>query len=112
MSHPRDLRSLSLFHGCSADELALAGRLLTPIDASTGRVLMAQGEGPQQFVVVEEGEGEVVHHHEGTPDLTIVLGPDSYVGEIGLLDGVPCTATVRTVGPARVHVAGARSSAA
>lgn len=108
MSDPRDLQSLSLFSDCTSDELTLVARLLTHVDASPGRVLMVQGTGAQQFVIVAEGEVEVTHHHEGSPDLTVTLGPDSHVGEVGLLDHVPCTATVRTALGAQVHVAGAR----
>ena len=37
----------------------MAGRLLTPIDASPGRVLMVQGDYARQFLVVEEGEPAV-----------------------------------------------------
>lgn len=108
MSDPDDLRSLSLFNGCRPNELAAAARLLTPIAAPPGQVLMLQGHEAQQFVIVADGEVEVTHHHEGSPDLTVTLGPDSYVGEVGLLDHVPCTATVRTVHGAQVHAAGPR----
>lgn len=106
MSHPNDLRRLSLFHGCSDEELNLATRLLTTIDASPGRRLMVQGDTARQFVIVESGSVHVIHHVAGGPDLEIALGADTFVGEVGLLDAVPCTATV-TTGPegARVHVA-------
>ena len=86
----------------------MAGRLLTPIDASPGRRLMVQGDMARQFVLVESGEVHVTHHTEGGPDVTVTVGPDSYVGEVGLLDHVPCTATVVTADTgARVHVANA-----
>ncbi|MBS1849091.1 MAG: cyclic nucleotide-binding domain-containing protein [Actinobacteria bacterium] len=106
MSDPRELAELSLFEGCDATQLREAGHLLTPIDASPGRVLMVQGGMAKQFVVVETGEVEVVHHGLGGADQLVTLGSGSWVGEIGLLDHVPCTATVRTVDGARVHVAG------
>jgi CRP-like cAMP-binding protein len=106
MSHPNDLRNLSLFHGCSDDDFALAARLLTPIDASPGRRLMAQGDTARQFVIIESGEVHVTHHVEEGPDLHVTLGADTFVGEVGLLDSIPCTATVVTAdGGAKVHVA-------
>ena len=57
MSDPRSLRPLPLFEGCTDAELEVAGRLLTPVDASPGRVLMVQGDYARQFVVVEPGSG-------------------------------------------------------
>lgn len=106
MSDPHELRPLSLFSGCDATDLAIAGRMLTAIDAPPGRVLTVQGGLARQFVVVESGEVEVVHHQPDGTDHVVTLGADSWVGEVGLLDHVPCTATVRTRTAARVHVAG------
>ena len=109
MSDPRDLRNLSLFHGCTDEQLDVAARLFTPIDASPGRRLMVQGDVARQFVVIEAGEVHVTHHTDGGPDLSVMLGAHAHVGEVGLLDHVPCTATVVTAGSgARVHVANAR----
>jgi CRP-like cAMP-binding protein len=106
MSHPNDLRHLSLFKGCSEEDLEVAARLLTPVNASPGRRLMTQGDTARQFVIIESGSVHVTHHVEGGPDLEVTLGPDTFVGEVGLLDGVPCTATVVTTDEgARVHVA-------
>lgn len=107
MSDPRSLRSLPLFEGCTDAELRAAGRILTPIDASPGRVLMVQGDHARQFVLVEDGELEVIRRAEGAPDHVVTVAAGSYVGEVGLLDHVPCTATVLTRSGARVHVANA-----
>lgn len=108
MSDPRDLKTLSLFDGCTDHDLAVAASLLTPIDASPGRHLMFQGDTARQFVIVESGQVEVTHHRDDGPDLVVLLSADDHVGEVGLLDGVPCTATVVTTGDgARVHVANA-----
>lgn len=106
MSDPRDLRKLALFRDCGAAELRKAARLLTAVDASPGRILMTQGCAAVQFVVVESGEVEVVRHRENGTDRTITVGPGSWVGEMGLLDHRPCSATVRVTAGARVHAAG------
>lgn len=106
MTGPDDLRTLTLFAECSTSELARAARLLTTVDASPGRILMVQGGTAKQFVIVESGEVQVIHHRFGGPDHVVNLRADSWVGEMGLLDNVPCTATVRTRDGARVHVAG------
>jgi len=106
VSHPNDLRRLTLFQGCSEEQLATAARLLTTVDAAPGRRLMVQGDTARQFVIVEDGQVQVTHHVDSGNDLVVTLGADSFVGEVGLLDGVPCTATVVTTGDgARVHVA-------
>lgn len=107
MSDPLELRDLELFRGCDHTQLAAAARLLTPVDASPGRILMVQGGTAKQFVIVESGEVEVIHHSFGGPDHVVTVGAGSWVGEMGLLDHVPCSATVRTAAGARVHVAGA-----
>ncbi len=106
MSDLHELHALSLFSGCDDTDLAIAGRLLTAIDASPGRVLMVQGGLARQFVIVESGQVEVVHHQPDGSDHVVTLGADDWVGEVGLIDHVPCTATVRTRTGARVHVAG------
>lgn len=107
MSDVYDLRALPLFAECDDPELDLVARLLTPIDASPGRILMVQDGLARQFVIVESGEVEVVHHQPDGTDHVVTLGPDSWVGEVGLINHVPCTAAVSTRHGARVHVAGA-----
>ena len=104
MSDVYDLRALPLFAECDDPELDLVARLLTPIDASPGRILMVQDGLARQFVIVESGEVEVVHHQPDGTDHVVTLGPDSWVGEVGLINHVPCTATVSTRHGARVHV--------
>ena len=106
MSDVYDLRALPLFAECDDPELDLVARLLTPIDASPGRILMVQDGLARQFVIVESGEVEVVHHQPDGTDHVVTLGPDSWVGEVGLINHVPCTAAVSTRHGARVHVAG------
>src|SRR5690606_26118298 len=98
MSQQSTLRNLSLFQGCTDAQVARAAQLLTTIDASPGRHLMVQGDTARQFVIIETGMVQVTHHVEDGPNLVVYLGADSYVGEVGLLDGVPCTATVVTAG--------------
>ncbi len=105
MSDPAALATLPLFQGCTRSELEAAGRLLTPVDASPGRVLMIQGDSARQFVLVEEGEVQVIRRQEGMADLELTVHAGSFVGEVGLLDDIACTATVLTRGSATVHVA-------
>ncbi len=62
-------------------------------DALAGEVVIAQGSPGEGLFVVLAGEVEVVR--DGAVAST--LGPGDVFGEMSLLDGVPATATVRTV---------------
>jgi MFS family permease len=66
---------------------------LVPFSASAGTALMTQGEAGDRFVVVENGEIEVLV--DGRPIHR--LGPGSGVGEIALLRRSPRTATVNAI---------------
>jgi len=61
-----------------------------------GAVIIRQGDAADRFYVVTRGHVEVVNHHPRGDDITLAwLGPGEYFGEMGLLQGVPRTATVR-----------------
>lgn len=61
-----------------------------------GVTIVRQGEPADALYVVTSGEVEVWSESAGTERLLAHLGPSSYFGEIGLLQGVPRTATVRS----------------
>ena len=65
---------------------------LTTVELSAGATVFRQGEAADRFFLVRRGEVEVVLE----PDRVVArLGPGSHFGEIGILQGVPRTATVR-----------------
>ena len=69
---------------------------------AAGEVILRQGEPAEHFFVLTEGTVEVLR--EGAHLADIAAG--GYFGEIGLLHGVPRTATVVARGPVRVLAIG------
>jgi CRP/FNR family transcriptional regulator, cyclic AMP receptor protein len=98
------LAQVPLFAGCSRRELAALARVAEVLDFGAGEVLMHEGDYGYEFLVVAEGQIEVVRGGR----LVAKLGPGDYVGELALLDPGPRTATVRTTTPTTVVLLGAR----
>lgn len=68
---------------------------LQTLELPAGTVVFRQGDAPDRFYLIRRGEVEVVVRD----DVVRTLGPGSHFGELGILQGVGRTATVRTVGP-------------
>jgi CRP/FNR family transcriptional regulator, cyclic AMP receptor protein len=94
------LKRVPLFAGCSKDELAEIAALADELSLSGERELTREGERGKDFVVLVEGEADVLRDGR----LVAGLGPGDFLGEIALVTGEPRTATVKTRGPARVLV--------
>jgi CRP/FNR family transcriptional regulator, cyclic AMP receptor protein len=94
------LRRVPLFERCSKKELALIAGLADELDLPSARDLTREGAGGWEFIVLVEGEADVVRKGRKVNQ----LGPGDFVGEISLVTGRPRTATVRTRGPARILV--------
>jgi len=88
MAHAGGLLSLDGFA-----RLAAAG---TRREFATGELLMRQGEPAESLFVILSGKVSVVREHPdlSTPIMLATLGPGEIVGEMGLLDGEPRSATV------------------
>ena len=91
------LEALDLLTAASRPTLEGLAKAVEVVELDEGVVFIRQGDEPDALWVIVTGAVEVsavdaVGHetvHSG-------LGPHSYVGEIGLLRGIPRTATVRT----------------
>jgi len=84
------LAKIPLFQNLSAKQLEVVDALVTEIDVAPGRELIRQGEAGREFVVVVEGEAEVLRDGE----LIAVRGPGSFFGETALLLKRPRNASV------------------
>jgi CRP/FNR family cyclic AMP-dependent transcriptional regulator len=106
---PRDqklelLGRVPLFGGCKAPDLEEIGKLADEVDVPAGHTLMTEGATAQEFFVIIDGSLRV--ERGGTE--VAKLGPGDFVGEIGLVDGRPRTATVKAETAARLFVIGHR----
>ncbi|RNL80145.1 cyclic nucleotide-binding domain-containing protein [Nocardioides marmorisolisilvae] len=84
------IRSLPLFGDCTPTEVAEVAAIADEIDLSAGRKLTTQDADGQEFVVIVDGEADVIKGDE----VINTLGAGDFFGEIALLTGGPRTATV------------------
>ena len=98
------LGKVHLFSGASDAELVPLAASLRERDVAAGTAVVREGYLPTHVYVVGAGEFEVVSRGERDAEPTVVntLGPGDHFGEIGLIEGMPATATVRAKTAARV----------
>lgn len=92
----RHVAGLPVFAGIAPARLeAILGRRRMR-DVAAGETILRQGDAPDRFAVIVEGRFDVSRAEPGatTPAHLRTMGPDEVFGEIGLLTGVPRTATV------------------
>jgi CRP/FNR family cyclic AMP-dependent transcriptional regulator len=100
----RRLSQVELFRHCSPKELARLSSITDEAVLETGQVLCRQGEVATAAYVIDDGEANV---RVGTQVIGTV-GPGEIVGEMGLLDYRPRSATVVARSPMKVYVIDAR----
>ena len=95
------LEPLGLFRNASRSSLEAMAAAATEISVPAGTVIIAEGDPADAFYVLTGGQVGVsaVGEAGAAPVQLRTLGPGSYLGEIGLLGGVPRTATVTAQAP-------------
>lgn len=92
-----------IFAGLPPARIEVAARQLVPVPVEAGEVIVRQGDAADQFYVIDSGELRVTQVRDGDVHVLRDLGPGDVFGEIGLLRGVPRTATVTASTPAVLY---------
>ncbi len=104
-SHVTDhLAQVPLFAACSKKELAHIAKASDEITVPDGHVLTRQDETSREAFVIMSGTAVVKRNGRKVAE----LGKGAIIGELGLLDRGPRTATVEAQGPVDVLVIGPR----
>jgi CRP-like cAMP-binding protein len=94
------LRALPAMRGVSDKDLARLASLVDEAQLPAGHILTREGAPARECFMVLDGQAEVIVQGETVG----AAGPGEFVGEMGLLDIRPRTATVRAVTPMTVFV--------
>jgi CRP-like cAMP-binding protein len=99
----RVLEVLGIFAAAPRPVLERLAGAATEVEAPAGTVVIRQGETADALYVIASGEVSITRRTGSGPPrfVTTIRGP-GYVGEIGLLEGIPRTATVAAVEPTRL----------
>lgn len=98
------LSNVPLFSACSKKELATIAKVTDEVKLPDGHVLMEQDEPAREAFVIVSGKAIVKRNGRKVAE----LGPGATIGELGLLDRGPRTATVVADGPIELLVIGPR----
>jgi MFS family permease len=98
------LEGLQIFAAARRPVLERLAGAATPVEVTTGTAIVREGDAADALYVLERGSVEVVARGELEQEERIrVMEPGSYFGEIGLLERIPRTATVRALEPCRLY---------
>jgi cytochrome P450/CRP-like cAMP-binding protein len=87
------------------EQLMEAASRLRHEEVPAGATIIREGDPADRFYLLTKGQVEVVKEQPGAePKLVATLSPGEYFGEIGILQGVPRTATVRASSASAVEV--------
>lgn len=102
------LSQVPLFSACSKKELAIIAKATDELTLPDGHVLVTQDETSREAFVIVEGKAVVKRNNRNVAE----VGPGAMIGELGLLDRGPRTATVVADGEVDVLVIAPREFAA
>lgn len=97
------LAACDLFAAVSEGTLEQLAGASDEVDVNPGESVVTEGERADAFYIVVSGAMRVTARGGRTQPVALrELGPGDYFGEIGLIEGIPRTATVTAAEPARV----------
>ncbi len=93
------LERLSIFAGAGRPALERLASAAEEVDVAPGEAIVREGEPAEAIFVLVEGRVEVTSRGEagGEPAVLREMEPGTYFGEIGVLEGIPRTATVTAI---------------
>lgn len=97
--HLDRLAQVDLFKRCTNKDLEALAAIVDDLSVEAGAVLCEQGRVADGSFVVAEGEASVMVGDE----IVGIVGPGESVGEMGLLDHLPRSATVTARTPMRLY---------
>jgi len=98
------LRRTPVFDGCSQREIQRICRLAEVLPVRSGHPLVRQGQTGREFFLILEGRARV----ERDGRAVARLGPGQFFGELSLIDGRACNATVIADGAMEILLIGQR----
>jgi CRP-like cAMP-binding protein/MFS family permease len=98
------LERLGIFAAAPQSVLERLAAACTPADFAAGQPIVREGEPADALYVILEGSvGVTAHGESGAEQRLRTMGPETYFGEIGLLERIPRTATVTAEEPTRCY---------
>lgn len=98
------LKSIALFSSLGRDELRQVAQVSDEIDVKEGKELLHEGRFAYEFMIIGDGQAEVVRGGEHVAD----LGPGDFLGEIAALEDGRRNASVFARSPMSLIVMTAR----
>jgi len=96
------LERLGIFEGTTPQQLEALAAVSKEVRSPVGSVVIREGDEPDDLFAIAEGALQVRRGAGVEEHVVATLGEGDYVGEIGLLEKRPRTATVVAVEPARL----------
>jgi len=89
------LRRVPIFAEIEPAKLKLLAFMSERVGFDPGKRLMQQGDAADAAYLIIDGHAEVILETPAGPVTVAILGPNDFVGEMGILGNVPRAATVR-----------------
>jgi CRP/FNR family transcriptional regulator, cyclic AMP receptor protein len=96
--NPQILKAVPLFSSFSDEQIATLAACIQHRSYSRGAAILRAGEETDALYIILSGRVKVlIPDEEGHEVILTVMGAQEFVGEMGLLDGLPSSATVETL---------------